>query len=104
MRRRKRRSSPDSQGTGTESTESGPAVASDAYLLDKGPAVQHSFWTGGVLSREAVLGRALVSLGPHGNVADALAGQMLSSKQITRCAAMNASHLHRINDTAMGKG
>jgi hypothetical protein len=56
-----------------------------AASMDRAPAMERVYWQGSVMSREAVLGRMLVAL-PHGtSVAEVLKGQMLCSKQITRC-------------------
>lgn len=63
----------DSSG-GTPSVDRGPA----------GTAGGRVYWRGSVTSREAVLGRMLVHLPAGASVAGVLAGQMLSSKQITR--------------------
>ncbi len=59
--------------------------SSAAATLDRGPAVERVYWTGSVLSREAVLGRMLVGLPQGASVSQVLEGQMLCSKQITRC-------------------
>ena len=56
-------------------------------VMDRGPAAERVYWKGSIMSREAVLGRMLVRLPAGHSVADVLDGEMLSSKQITRCLA-----------------
>ena len=48
------------------------------------------YWRGSATSREAVLGRRLLSSNGQASVASVLQGEMLSSKQITRCAMHNS--------------
>ena len=49
------------------------------------PQQRHVYWRGSVTSREAVLGRRLLSSNGQASIASVLQGEMLSSKQITRC-------------------
>ncbi len=56
-------------------------------IVDRSPAAERVYWRGSVMSREAVLGRMLVRLPAGHSVGDVLYGEMLSSKQITRCLA-----------------
>ncbi len=53
------------------------------------PQRQRVYWRGSVTSREAVLGRRLLSSNGQASVASVLQGEMLSSKQITRRAYAN---------------
>lgn len=58
--------------------------ASDRAL----PQRKRIYWRGSATSREAVLGRRLLSSNGQASVASVLQGEMLSSKQITRCAKL----------------
>lgn len=55
------------------------------------PQRQRIYWRGSVTSREAVLGRRLLSSNGQASVASVLQGEMLSSKQITRRAHFTSS-------------
>ena len=57
------------------------------------PPQEHVYWRGSATSRSAVLGRRLLSLGSKDGIASVLQGQMLSSKEITRCSPSSWSTL-----------
>ena len=61
---------------------------------------QRVYWRGSVTSREAVLGRRLLSSNGRASVACVLQGEMLSSKQITRC--LHSVSLSACSSTAQG--
>lgn len=71
-------------------------------IVDRGRAAERVYWRGSVMSREAVLGRMLVRLPAGHSVADVLGGEMLSSKQITRClpASQLLSQLRPFHSTS----
>ena len=79
-------SSPNRPATSRRLQSSLPAAPLVAPSDRAPPQRQRVYWRGSVTSREAVLGRRLLSSNGQASVASVLQGEMLSSKQITRCA------------------